>query len=53
MVRTIECREAAPEGLSPDIAVAKPEDDIDDLAAVEAQGPAADVDDVEPLRKRV
>ncbi len=53
VVRTIECREAAPEGLSPESTVVNAEDDIDDLAAVEVQGPAADLDDVEPLRKRV
>ncbi len=53
VVRTIECREAAPEGLSPERAVVKAEDDIDDITALEVQGPAADIDDVEPLRKRV
>jgi sec-independent protein translocase protein TatB len=54
VVRTIECREAAPEGFSPESTVANlQDDDIDDLAAVEVQGPAADVDDVKPLRKRV
>ncbi|HEY1736342.1 MAG TPA: twin-arginine translocase TatA/TatE family subunit [Methylovirgula sp.] len=44
VVRTIECRGAAPEGLSIDATEA------DDDLTVEAQGPAADV---EPLRKRV
>ncbi|MGA3303077.1 MAG: twin-arginine translocase TatA/TatE family subunit [Methylovirgula sp.] len=53
VVRTIECREAAPEGFSPDSTIANSQDELDDLAAVEAQGPAADVDDVEPLRKRL
>lgn len=54
VVRTIECREAAPEGLSLGTAATNPQDDeTDDLTAVEVQGPAADVDDIEPLRKRV